>query len=218
MSVIQGLYAIIDPRFLPTGVSVGEYIQLLLSGGCRLVQLRCKDRAADIFDTARTILALKRDYDFTFIVNDDVACAKELRADGVHLGAHDGSIAAARALLGPHGLIGYSAHSFDEARAAECQGADYVAFGAIFPTTTKGPGHPVQGVCRLQQVVQGVNIPTVAIGGISREQMHKVVATGVAAVAMITGLSQARDPRAEVTWYIQQLARSTALQPAEGLW
>lgn len=206
-SRIHGLYAIVDPQFLPTSLAAGDYVRMLLDGGCRLLQLRCKGNAANIYDVARDVLALKRHHDFTCIINDDVVCAKELRADGVHLGQDDVSIADARALLGPQALIGYSSHALPEAQAAEVRGADYVAFGAIYQTATKGPGHPVQGIERLREVVHALSVPVVAIGGITRERTHDVAATGVSAVAMITGLSRAVDPRAEATWYIQQLSR-----------
>ncbi len=206
-SRIRGLYAIVDPRFVPPSLSVQAYARQLLEGGCRLMQLRCKSPQIR-YALARDLLALKRDYDFTCIINDDVACAKALHADGVHLGCDDGSLADARAMLGKSALIGYSSHSLAEARLAQDAGADYVAFGAIFPTQTKGPGHPIQGIQRLQEMCLCLSAPIVAIGGITRTTVADVAATGVAAVAMITGLSYASDPRAETMWYVQELARS----------
>lgn len=205
MTPLRGLYAIIDPAFLPAACAPAVYARALLDGGCRVLQLRVKSAAADRYAMAREILQLKRSYAFTFIINDDAECARELHADGVHLGADDLPIAAARAIVGTAGLIGYSAHRVAEAQAAEVAGADYVAFGAIYPTRSKAPGHPVQGVVRLRELVAAVSIPVVAIGGITRERVAAVWATGVAAVAMITGLSQAGDPRSEAVWYVQQL-------------
>lgn len=212
MTLIRGLYAIIDPAFLPAALDLAAYARALLDGGCRVLQLRAKSAAADRYAMARAIVQLKRSYEFTFIVNDDVDCARELHADGVHLGADDRPIAEARAIVGTTGLIGYSAHTLAEAQAAEAAGANYVAFGAIYPTQSKGPGHPVQGLVRLRELVAAVSIPVVAIGGITRERVAAVWTTGVAAVAMITGLSQAGDPRSEAVWYVQHLG---APQPME---
>ncbi len=146
-----------------------------------------------VVQVSKKILALKRRYDFTFIVNDYVEVAKEIGADGVHVGADDMPVAEVRKIVGPKMLIGYSSHSLEEAVAAEKAGANYVAFGAIFPTKTKGPGHPVQGLEKLRGVVQALRVPVVAIGGINKSNMESVMKTGAAAVAMITALTEAAD-------------------------
>jgi len=209
---IHGLYAIIDPRFLPPHLTVAAYARALLAGGCRVIQLRVKDESSRETslraELARQIMALKVQFDFTFILNDDVALAVELGADGVHVGRDDAPVAAVRAMLWQHALIGYSAHALSEAVAAQSAGADYVALGAIFPTTTKGPGHPVQGIATLAAVVRAVSIPVVAIGGINRTNCDAVLHTGVAAIAMITGLSHAIDVVAETAWYVNCLRAS----------
>lgn len=202
---IQGIYAVVDPRFLPAGRDVGECVRRFLDGGGRLVQLRIKgdDAGEERRRWADALLRLKRTYDFTFLMNDDCDLTAAVGADGVHVGLDDPPVTAVRAQLGPNYLIGYSAHSVEEAVAAEQAGADYVALGAIFPTATKGPGHPVQGVTMLRRVVQAVQVPVVAIGGITRENVGAVWQTGVAAVAMITGLTQAADVCAETQWHVQ---------------
>ena len=212
MSLIHGLYAIIDPRFTGQRAPLA-LARAFLSGGCRLLQLRVKGPGEDStvnsrrYECAREILALKREYDFCCIINDDAALARELRADGVHVGKEDMSIADARALLGPNTLIGYSAHSLAEAQAAQQAGASYVAFGAIFPTVTKGADHPVQGLTHLSEVVRALSVPVVAVGGINRNTVGPVWDSGVAAVAMITALSLAPDPLAEARWVVQRLQR-----------
>lgn len=205
-----GLYGIIDPRFCrqpPLALA-----EALLAGGCRLLQLRVKQEDPKRAAIERQTLAfgfsrLRRAYDFGFILNDDVVLARELKADGVHLGATDPSVAEARTILGPQALIGYSAHSLTEAVAAEAAGADYVAFGAIYPTTTKGSGHPVQGLAHLTEVVHTLSVPVVAIGGIGRQNVREVWQTGVAAAAMITALAFAPDPCAEASWFVAQLRK-----------
>ncbi|MBI4238918.1 MAG: thiamine phosphate synthase [Deltaproteobacteria bacterium] len=204
---VQGIYAVVDPRFLPAGRDVAEFTRAFLDGGGRLVQLRVKDAgpalSAERRRLADAIMALKNEYDFTFVMNDDVAGARAVAADGVHVGQDDPPISVVRATLGSDLLIGYSAHTVAEAVTAAAAGADYVALGAIYPTATKGPGHPVQGVTVLRHVVQAVHIPVVAIGGITRANVDTVWQAGAAAVAMITGLTQAADVRAETQWHVR---------------
>lgn len=208
MTGIAGIYAIIDPQYLPAHWTVRGYAEALLRGGCPVIQLRVKGADADVgarrLAWTHELMALKDTYDFCCIVNDDAACARDAGADGVHVGKVDTAIAVARAIVGPDRLIGFSAHALDEARAAANVGADYVALGAIYPTATKGPGHPVQGCARLRDVVATVPRPVVAIGGITRANVADVAATGVSAAAMITGLAHADDPTAEVRWYTTQ--------------
>lgn len=211
---IQGLYAIVDAGFCLDGDLPG-LARRYLEGGCRLLQLRMKEarghepkpglrekRRA----VAREILALKDRFAFTFILNDDVELALELGADGVHVGEHDETVQAIRARTDGRLIVGSSSHSLEEALAAQDAGADYVAFGAIFPTRTKGPGHPVQGLDRLTQVAREVKVPLVAIGGISRGNVRQVVEAGAASVAMITALSMAPDASAEARWFQDAIA------------
>lgn len=206
-SSVHGLYAIVDPQF-GGGRDTIILARELLAGGCRLLQLRVKD-PAHRYELARAFVALKREYDFCCIINDDVALARELRADGVHVGTEDMTVAEARTILGPTAIIGYSAATtgLAGALAAQAAGATYIAFGAIFPTNTKGPGHPVQGLPRLQELVRAVATPIVAIGGITRDNVTEVWQTGVSAVAMIKTLSLAPDPRAEASWFVQKLQK-----------
>jgi len=198
---IRGLYAIVD-RVVCRGEDLIALAQDYLKGGAKIIQWRDKE-AAD-FETARGIAELKRVYDFTFIVNDHIELARELRADGIHVGKDDPAVAECRKILGPGKIIGYSSHALEEAIEAERQGADYVAFGAVFPTPTKGPGHPVQGLEKLRQVVQSVQVPVVAIGGIGRANIKDVLATGVASVAMISALAKVTH-RVEETRYFSGL-------------
>lgn len=169
-----------------------------------MIQLRIKSKdfsQTQICAIAKEINGLKKKYPFTFIVNDFVDVALEVKADGVHVGAEDLPIAEVRRKIGKKMSIGYSSHSLEEALEAQAAGADYVAFGAIFPSITKGPGHPVQGVKKLREVVERVKIPVVAIGGIGRENFEQVLQTGVKAIAMITALTQANDISEEVKYY-----------------
>ncbi|MCC6272216.1 MAG: thiamine phosphate synthase [Deltaproteobacteria bacterium] len=208
MGEIRGIYALCDTSLNPR-LSHLELARQLVAGGVPILQLRMKGETdlGKVREVARQILALKRERDFTFLLNDFVELAAELPVDGVHVGQDDLSIAEVRKILGPGPLIGYSSHSLAEARAAEAAGADYVALGAIFPTATKGPGHPVQGLDTLREVVTTLRAPVVAIGGINRENLSQVLATGVAAVAMIGALSLAPNIAAEARWFVDEFQK-----------
>lgn len=208
-SKIRGLYAIVDTTFSPS-MSHEELAGRLLIGGCKILQLRIKSPDAGnwdqkAFDIGRKIMAFKNKYDFTFIMNDYVDVAAELKVDGIHVGSGDMPIKEIRKRVSKEMIIGYSSHSIREAMKAERGGADYVAFGAIFPTKTKGPGHPVQGTEQLKRLVSRVSIPVVAIGGICRSNIDGVLLTGAHSVAMITALTEAKDIVEEVKWYIEKI-------------
>lgn len=194
---ICGLYAIIDR----------QEVEQFLRGGCRLIQLRMKNaKPKDVEDVARDIMSFKKQYDFTFIVNDHPEVAVTVGADGVHVGQDDCSVAEIRRRFGEKLIIGYSAsRSPETAQQAVSDGATYIAFGAIFPTTAKGPDHPIHGVGRLREMVTLLRVPVVAIGGINRTNVQDVLKAGASAVAMISTLTQAPDIEAEVRWFVDAL-------------
>lgn len=191
---ISGIYAICDIHY-SSHTSHLKLAKELLEGGIQVLQLRMKGEKNDekVRETALNILELKKSHSFTFILNDFVNIAAEIPCDGVHVGQDDLDIAQSRNIVGPNVFIGYSSHSLEEAITAEKAGADYVALGAIFPTSTKGPGHPVVGIHTLKKVVETLQVPVVAIGGINKSKLPEVLSTGVNSVAMITALTQAQD-------------------------
>lgn len=208
---IQGLYTIADPAWNPRD-SLCDLVQEFLAGGARIVQLRMKKPAdADaswesrVEAEARAIAALKKEYDFTFIVNDYVDIAIRVGADGVHVGENDMPVDEVKRRVPEGVIVGYSSHSLAEACAAAASGADYVAFGAIFPTPTKGPGHPVQGADALAKLTASVDVPVVAIGGIVRANVDQVIEAGADAVAMITGLCRVPSIVEETRWFARKL-------------
>ena len=205
---MRGLYAIADPSFNPYP-TIPKLALQLLRGGAPIIQLRMKHGGEGhehhVRETAREIMRFKKDFTFTFIVNDYVDVAVEIGADGVHIGKGDMPLEKVRACVPAGTIVGYSSHSLEEAREAQAAGADYVAFGAIYPTKTKGPGHPVQGIAMLKRVVAALDVPVVAIGGIGRENIAEVMGTGAATVAMITALSDAPSVSAETRWFVDRI-------------
>src|SRR6185369_11701393 len=128
-----------------------------------------------------------------FIVNDDPQLARELDADGVHLGQEDGCPAEARRIIGEDKLIGISTHSPQEALAAEAAGADYIGFGAMFPTGSKEISH-LAGIESLVETRKMVSLPIVAIGGISRGNAPSVLDAGADAIAVISAVMSHHEP------------------------
>ena len=141
---------------------------------------------------AEPLLAICRAADVAFIVNDDMALAKRLGADGVHLGQEDMDPAEARRILGPDAIIGVSAHNVAEAKAAVAAGADYLGCGAMFATTTKTnvtalPKETLRAICA------AVPVPVVAIGGISKQNLLSLAHCGEAGVALVSAIFAAED-------------------------
>lgn len=158
-----------------------------------MIQLREKGLAPDAFlREAVEVRALCRQWGVPMIVNDSVSVAQAAGADGVHLGLEDMDIAAARSILGPDRIIGASAHTLEEARRAEALGADYLGVGAIFPTRTKTDVVSTS-LDALREVCAGASIPVVAIGGISLEVLDQLAGTGIAGVAVSSGLFSQPD-------------------------
>lgn len=190
---VHGLYAVTDPALLP-GARLVDGVIAALAGGARIVQYRNKE--ADAATRLREASALARhcrDAGAILLVNDDSALAHASGAHGVHLGQHDGAIAAARELLGDDAIIGQTCHaSLALARTAEAAGATYVAFGRFFPSHTK-PLAPPADITLLAAARRQLHIPIVAIGGVTVENAPALVAAGASAVAVIHGLFSAAD-------------------------
>ncbi len=162
----------------------------VLRAGVKWVQYRDKesDRCC-LFETAVELRELTRKSGAFFIMNDHPDIAAAVGADGVHLGQDDMPVAEARKVLGSEKVIGISTHSIAEAVEAERAGADYVGFGPVFSTGTKDAGKPI-GTDMLARVRSEVNIPVVAIGGITAGELPRVVSAGAQAVAVASGILQ----------------------------
>ncbi len=190
--MIEGLYLITDAD---PDDQFFERVRAALRGGVRILQYRDKtDRSdAEKVEIAKDLLAVCRQHDATFIVNDLPELALASDADGVHLGQGDGSVAEARRILGPHRIIGLSTRTVEQALKAEMQGADYIGVGSMFATASKHDAEVV-GIDTLKKVRRAVNIPIVAIGGIDRDGAEQALEAGADAVAVISAVMQDPDP------------------------
>ena len=194
----RGLYLITPDERDPARLL--ECIEPLLPYASCL-QLRCKAMSVTcLLDAGSRLRDMCAASGVTFIVNDDVNLAHALGADGVHLGEHDGAIADARRLLGDQAIIGASC--YDElalAHAAVAAGADYVAFGACFPSPTK----PAARQAKLDLFNQAacLRVSLVAIGGITPDNAGSVIAAGADLIAVISGVFDAPDPVAAARSY-----------------
>jgi thiamine-phosphate pyrophosphorylase len=179
-----------DPKLSYVGLA-----QAMFDAGVRLLQLRVKDQSTGRFvEIARAVKAAADRAQAQLIINDRADIAKLIDAAGVHLGQEDLPVAAAREILGPTKIIGFSTHNVAQAEAASREGiADYIGFGPIYPTASKQRPDPVQGLDRLRQIRSRVTLPIVAIGGITAKTMPEVLAAGADAVAMIAEIVRADD-------------------------
>lgn len=186
----RGLYAITDSSL---GEGLLPAVRAALEGGVVLVQYRDKSTdSAHRESEARALLALCREFSCPLLINDDVALALQIGADGVHLGRSDGAIHSAREKMGPDAIIGATCHdSLEFAAEAAAAGASYLAFGAIYASSTK----PGAGSASLATVTAAkrFGLPVVAIGGISIDNAAPVLAAGADCLAVISALWQAPD-------------------------
>jgi len=209
-SLSNKLYAITDRRL--SGLSISEQVSQLIDGGARLIQIRAKElSAAELLREAEASINLARASGARIIINDRADVALALKADGVHLGQDDLPPQAARQLLGPEAIVGFSTHTLEQAIAARSQPVNYIAFGPVFPTTTKKKPDPVVGVDAISRVKEIVgDMPLVAIGGITAENAPTVLSAGADAVAMIGALCAPQGSIGQNTAKIIQI-----LTPAE---
>lgn len=193
-SKLQGLYVIADLE-ATHGRSVTEVARLALEGGACAIQLRDKVHdKGDVLPLARELATMCHQNGAIFIMNDHADLAVACGADGLHVGQHDLPIGEARKILKPRQLVGRSNALLEEALVSHAKGADYVAVGSIFPTTSKSNTRPA-GLETLRRVRQAFPGPLVAIGGINETNVGSVVAAGADAVCVISAVTAAPDPR-----------------------
>lgn len=186
------LYAITDRHWL-NGKTLYSQVELALKGGATMIQIREKDLDENAFlKEAEQIQSLCAKYRVPFIVNDNVELAVKIGADGVHVGQSDMAAKDVRALIGKDKILGVSAQTVEQALEAQKCGADYLGTGAVFPTGSKNDAQ-VLGVQTLKEICSAVNIPVVAIGGISKDNIIELKKSGIAGVSVISAIFAQND-------------------------
>jgi len=184
-------------------------IRMALQGGCRWIQLRMKDATdEEIRPIALQAMQLCKDAHATFIIDDHVALVKELGADGVHLGKKDMPIDQARQILGPLTIIGGTANTFEDIQAHAASGANYIGCGPFRFTTTKKGLSPILGLEGYRQIVSlmrkaHIDLPIVAIGGITAQDIPDIMQTGVNGIALSGTVLRADNPIKEMQRLLQ---------------
>jgi thiamine-phosphate pyrophosphorylase len=189
---LSGLYAVVDSDSIGGHRHI-EVAEELIRGGARVIQFRDKSRdKSERLSITQGLRDLCAQNDVLFIVNDYIGLALATDADGLHLGQKDLPVSLARRILAIDQLIGCSVTTVEQAKAAEADGADYIAVGSIYPTSSK-EGAVVVGLKGLRQIKQAVNLPVVAIGGINKDNVAEVLAAGADAVAVISAILKAKE-------------------------
>ena len=188
-----------------------DSVRIALEGGCKWIQLRMKEASTEeIIPIAKEAKAMCHKYGATFIIDDQVELVKLIEADGVHLGKNDMPIAEARKLLGRNYIIGGTANSFEDVQKHYENGADYIGCGPFRFTTTKKNLSPVLGLEGYQRIVSqmkeaGINLPLVAIGGITRDDLPSLMQTGITGIALSGSILRAESPIQEMKTIIQTI-------------
>lgn len=181
-------------------ISYAEGIRMALEGGCRWIQLRMKDASAEeIIACAKEVIPLCRRHGAKFLLDDHVELVRQLGANGVHLGKNDMPVDEARKILGPDIIIGGTANTIEDIIRLHKQGADYIGCGPFRFTTTKKNLSPILGLDGYKSIVLkmkelGIDLPIVAIGGITVEDIPAVMETGVSGIALSGAILGAPDP------------------------
>lgn len=203
------LYAILD-RAAARGRELTTLLDAIIAGGCRMIQLREKQwPSGRLLPLAERLRARCRAAGVTFIVNDRVDLALVVDADGVHLGQEDLPPPAVRPLLRPGMILGVSTHSLEQARAAQAAGADYVAVGSMFPTTTK-PDFQLVGPELIRKLRSEIRVPLIGIGGITQANVAEVIRAGADGAAVISAVCAADDPAEAARQFLAAIAAARA--------
>lgn len=195
------------------GTSVPEQVRAVLDGGCRWIQVRMKEASDDeIREVIKEIMPLCIEKDAFLLLDDRVELAKDINVGGVHLGKHDMLPSKARLYLGPAAVVGVTANTFEDVRAVQALDIDYIGIGPYRHTLTKKNLAPLLGaagiadICR-QMKENGIEISTVAIGGITYDDLEEVMSTGVSGVAVSGAIANAADMEKETHRFVEYLKK-----------
>ena len=177
-----------EEKFLKT-------IEEAINGGVTVVQIREKTAdTLDFYNLALKVKEITTKYNVPLIINDRIDVALDVDADGVHVGQSDMPCDVARKLIGENKILGVSAATIDEAKKAEKDGADYIGTGAVFPTSTKDDAPSITKK-DLKNIVDSINIPVVAIGGINIENANELKNTGISGLSVVSAIMSADNPK-----------------------
>lgn len=205
------VYAVTDRAWVGK-MSLYQQVEAALQNGATCIQLREKELDdADFLAEAQKMAALCRRYHVPFIINDNVDIAIACHADGVHVGQEDMAASDVRKRVGDQMMIGVSAHTVEEALEAVRNGADYLGLGAVFSTSTKTDAGAMS-FDTLKAICDAVEIPTVAIGGISPANIMQLAGSGVDGVAVVSAIFGAPDP-GQATAQLVELSQKMITQP-----
>ena len=204
-----GKVHVLTDTVLQSRFSHTELTRLAIAGGADTIQYRQKlGSTREMIEIAQNMKQLCTEAGVTFIVNDRLDVAVAAEADGVHLGQDDFPVPLARELLGEGRIIGGSAATIEEARKCLSEGADYVGFGPVFPTTSKDDAGPVSGIDILRQVVETISLPIIVIGGVAADNIRHVMRTGAHGIAVISAVCCQDDPEQATRSLYQALYES----------
>jgi len=196
--------------------SVNETARLVIDGGADTIQLREKTISDDEFiSLAGEIRDITTKRGIFLIINDRVNVARELNADGVHLGQHDMSITEAREIIGNGKIIGVSTHNLIQARQAEKDGADYIAIGPVYRTMTKDY-EPSTGLEVIQDISREISIPFLAIGAITLENLDEVLKAGASRVAVCSAIISSKDILSSTKKFKEKLTTCQTVPVSDG--
>ena len=204
------LYAVTDRAWVGK-MSLYEQVEATLQNGATCIQIREKELGDETFlEEAKEMAALCKRYHVPLIINDNVEIAIACHADGIHVGQEDMKASDVRKRVGEDMIIGVSAHTVEEALEAVEKGADYLGLGAVFTTSTKADVD-VMPFETLKEICAAVNVPTVAIGGISKENVMKLSGSGVDGVAVISAIFGAENPGKATAELLEETKRMVCL-------
>ena len=188
------VYLVTDHRG-KTEEEILEVIEKAIKGGCGIIQLREKTASTkDFYQLAIKVKEITSKYNIPLIINDRIDIALAVKSEGVHLGQDDMPADVAREIIGPDMILGVSASTIETAVKAEKDGADYIGSGAIFSTKTKDDADDLTKET-LKEIVKTINIPVVAIGGITLENAETIKDTGIAGFSVVSAIMNTEDPQ-----------------------
>lgn len=194
MKLDLSLYLVTDKRN-KTDDEFLKIIEEAIKGGTTVVQIREKEgETLDFYNLALKVKEITSKYNVPLIVNDRIDVALAIKSEGVHIGQTDMPADVARSLIGDEMILGVSASTVKEARKAEKDGADYIGTGAVFPTATKDDA-PSITKDDLKEVTGSINIPTVAIGGITLENASELAGTGISGISVVSAIMNSKDSK-----------------------